>query len=157
MKNFPSLIFILALSTNLFGQTAGNNSYKLILDIEKQIVEQDFDQTGIELINEYDTSVKSLNQFRLGVISSYDDQSLTQRDKNKKFRSENYNSDIFIELKENIELARISKTEYLSANYPEYAKLSSMASGQSRILNRGHKSNRFKLKGVSVRDLKSKG
>lgn len=155
MRNLYGLLFILALHANTFSQSTQNNAYNIILDIENQIVAEDFDQTAIELITDYNKSVKTLNKFRLDIINTYDD-ALTQNEKNKRFRSEHFNSEIFRDLQENMKLNRISKVNYLSANYPEYAKHSSGATGKRKLKQRDTVG-KFKVKRVPVGSLKSKG
>jgi hypothetical protein len=94
-----------------------NNRNITIASIEKEIIEKNVDQVGIDLINQHNESLEKLYDYKLEAINNYNTE-LSESEKQKKFRKESFDDNVYAELKEDAEKARKEKINYFKGLYP---------------------------------------
>lgn len=120
MKHILTIVFIFVISLHVSYSQTSQSQAKTNFEIEQVIVEDGTDLSAIALINEHETTRQSLLNHRKEVFLSFGDE-MTNKEKHQKYRKDYIQTEEFLTLKKNNSIALKAKTEYLSANYPEYS------------------------------------
>lgn len=113
-----SFVLILFIQSSLFSQRKKHERNQLI-QIENRILQENVDQVGMELINDFNDARKDLKNHKIEAFKTYD-KNMSVKEKSKLYRKTFYGSDELLDLQDELQKRRKKKVEYLSANYQAY-------------------------------------